>query len=41
MTTSIDNVDLHQAYVDLKNLFEDELGEGTLTLRPLTYSPIE
>ena len=33
MTTSIDNVDLHQAYVDLKNLFEDELGEGTLTLR--------
>ena len=41
VTTSIDNVDLHQAYVDLKNLFEDELGEGTLTLRPLTYSPIE
>jgi hypothetical protein len=33
VTTSIDNIDLHEAYTDLKHLFEDQVGEGTLTLR--------
>jgi len=32
-TSSIDNVDLHQAYVDLRHLVEEALGEGTLALR--------
>ena len=32
-TASIDNVDIHQAYVDLGNLFEDSFGEGALSFR--------
>lgn len=32
-TTSIDNVDLHQAYVDVNHLFEDTLGQGTMSFR--------
>lgn len=33
VTTSLDNVDLHQAYVDLNHLFEETLGEGALMFR--------
>jgi len=33
VTTSIDNVDVHQAYVDLPHLFAESLGDGTLAFR--------
>lgn len=33
VTTSIDNVDVHQAYVDLPHLFQDALGKGALAFR--------
>jgi hypothetical protein len=33
VSTSIDKVDIHQAYVDLKNFFEDTLGTNALLFR--------
>jgi len=33
VTTSLDNLDLHQAYVELKHLFEDFAGEDAVSLR--------